>query len=963
MKAFRDTLIDCNLEDMGYEGDIFTWRRGLIRERLDRAVCDPRWSAMFPLAGVVHEDFGKSDHRPILIDTERLAGIQTQYSKAPLRFEARWLCESSIESIIQTAWDRAKLLHTGNSFREQTKEVHEALHEWDSTVLKGPRKRLRELQVELNLVMSGPLSDDALSKQRELQIQIENLLEQEEIYWVQRGRANWLRHGDQNTAFFHRFASGRRKRNFIKQLTNESGNIIDDQDQMMDIASGYFQHLFTSEVQDPDQGVIDKVLPCVTNEMNDILTAPYTREEVKKAMFNIGDLKAPGPDGLHAIFYKRFWHIIGEDLTDEVLLAVNSRVIPEGWNHTTIVLIPKVESPESITQFRPISLCNVVYKVIAKLLANRLKHILTDTITPNRSAFVPGRLITDNILVAYESYHTIKSKKTGKYGICAVKLDMHKAYDRVEWTFLQKILVRLGFDHSWVDLIMACVSSVRHEPHGGAVLEALLRDRSIAAPLLPEVDRNDLLAVGIWYIWWERRKAAHGEPVQNTARTAQSICALSLSYSRAKKKNADGIRHRWSKPKEDFVKLNVDAGFCEDSGTGSTGAILRDDRGAFLAASSSGIPFISDPASAEARALRDGLLLAAQIGCNRLEVVSDCLEMEASPPTTEFSNDLAKEIYRNCRESIVFVMFETKDTKLLESTLVRLNPKIKEEEKRRRCEQVRYATGFVVEEKEESIQIVTCAHPLDHVYTASAVSPVQSLNDMFMITVLCDHQELTFRENKRLGRDLTTAKITRIQCKEDMILLTVYKKQLLNFQDATCLSQHRPLAPSRYNIPALEGVVMVSWPPSMHRATAVGQISHGRRDYDDVFDKNKHGYKLKLLEVNITGIEEAAGAPLLDSQGGYVGMFHGKDKKKELSYFIAYPEIQSFISSSAPSVSILQNKEIAEPKSLSVSPVSIPQDKATAEPKSKYAKKRKGFELKQKASNANFEDKSKHRWI
>jgi hypothetical protein len=220
MKAFRDTLIDCNLEDMGYEGDIFTWRRGLIRERLDREVCDPRWSAMFPLAGVVHEDFGKSDHRPILIDTERMAGIQTQYSRAPLRFEARWLCESSIETIIQTAWDRAKLLHAGSSFREQTKEVHEALHEWDSTVLKGPRKRLRELRVELNLVMSGPLSDDALSKQRELQIQIENLSEQEEIYWVQRGRANWLRHGDQNTAFFHRFASGRRKRNFIKQLTN-----------------------------------------------------------------------------------------------------------------------------------------------------------------------------------------------------------------------------------------------------------------------------------------------------------------------------------------------------------------------------------------------------------------------------------------------------------------------------------------------------------------------------------------------------------------------------------------------------------------------------------------------------------------------------------------------------------------------------------------------------------------------
>jgi hypothetical protein len=116
--------------------------------------------------------------------------------------------------------------------------------------------------------------------------------------------------------------------------------------------------------------------------MNNSLCRVFTEEEIKKALFQTGDLKAPGPDGLHVVFYQRYWSLIGDDLTREVMQAVNTGVIPEGWNDTVVVLIPKVENAENISQFRPISLCNVVYKVILKLLTNRLKLILPDIIGP-----------------------------------------------------------------------------------------------------------------------------------------------------------------------------------------------------------------------------------------------------------------------------------------------------------------------------------------------------------------------------------------------------------------------------------------------------------------------------------------------------------------------------------------------------------------------------------------------------
>ncbi|XP_073358238.1 uncharacterized protein [Aegilops tauschii subsp. strangulata] len=166
--------------------------------------------------------------------------------------------------------------------------------------------------------------------------------------------------------------------------------------------------------------------------MRAVLEAEATREEVKAALDHIGDLKAPGPDGMPSIVYKQHWHFMGDKVVDEVLSVLNGGSIPEGWNDTMVVLIPKVKNPSRIKDLRPISLCSVIYKLVSKVIANRLKLVLPDIISDNQSAFVPGRMITDNVLIAYELSHYLLNKKKGQEGVAAVKADMSKAHDRVE---------------------------------------------------------------------------------------------------------------------------------------------------------------------------------------------------------------------------------------------------------------------------------------------------------------------------------------------------------------------------------------------------------------------------------------------------------------------------------------------------------------------------------------------------
>jgi len=206
---------------------------------------------------------------------------------------------------------------------------------------------------------------------------------------------------------FHSWAQHRRKINHIRSISDEQGRVWRKNKDVSRAFLSYYEQLFTAQSYGNVEECIRFVDSRITDEMNNWLLHNFSEEEVHRALFQIHPLKSPGPDGYLAVFYQKNWSMVGNDVCKAVLYYLNHGQLDEGLNTTNIVLIPKVNSPSKLTDYRPINLCNVLYKLIVKVLANRLKFILPQIISPEQSAFVSGRLITDNVIVAFENLHTM----------------------------------------------------------------------------------------------------------------------------------------------------------------------------------------------------------------------------------------------------------------------------------------------------------------------------------------------------------------------------------------------------------------------------------------------------------------------------------------------------------------------------------------------------------------------------
>jgi ribonuclease HI/exonuclease III len=464
--GFNNLIEELSLVDLDYNNGMYTWsnRRTGVQQvscKLDRFLT----SEAFLMEGVAMTstilDLSGSDHWPIQLWVD----IQATPGKKPFRFEQFWLDHPDFQQNIQKWWEQAAIPNGSKmyKFQQKLKNLKQKLKSWNKHTFGNifdSQKELKQQMEEIQRKIRDQGLTEAL-KEQEMKVSqhLETRKKQEEILWKQKSRIVWLKEGERNTSFFHRTAIQRRHSNKITQLTSEDGAIIQSHEDLEKTLIAHFQHRLTEPIQNRGEAIqkITRHVPAIiTEEQNAALLRPISIEEVDQALEDTPKCKAPGPDGFTSDFFHHCWPIIRQEVWEILEDSRATGQVLQALNATFITLIPKEGNALRPDQYRPIALCNVVYKLLTKVIARRLKPLLPAIISPEQSGYVEGRQIMDSVILAHEVIHSLQ--KTKRAGML-LKLDLSKAFDNLSWEFMQAMLTAFGFDHKWVSWILNLTSS------------------------------------------------------------------------------------------------------------------------------------------------------------------------------------------------------------------------------------------------------------------------------------------------------------------------------------------------------------------------------------------------------------------------------------------------------------------------------------------------------------------------
>lgn len=444
----------------------FTWSNAhndasMIQSRIDR----------FYIPIPIERIGGTTEILPTLPDISDHAGIVLHFNdeprtrrKPPAFFNKGLLANPDCKAALLASWKDVMKDETIGSWNQKMVQANTAIRLKSEELTKNQKKKWKatyQAQFEEIIAAEAELqanwgSREARNKLSEAQTNLHTVRQQKLQFQETAILSKWARVGDGCTKEFFEHHSSNKKPAPITFMLDK-GRPLTKQKELEDHILKFYKQLYKADEQVEANDAAREdcftfLQPTVTPEHNAKLLKPVTLEEVSEAVKQLPSGKAPGIDAIPAEFYQELLEDIDSDIFSFVSEAINQASISDELNVSKIALLPKTEDRSKIQNFRPISLLNTLYKVVAKIYANRMKPLLHHWILPSQTGFVPNRCILDNIFLAFEAIEwTLKSRQE----ISMLLLDFEKTYDRVSWAFLKQTMARMGFEDTWIQRVMS----------------------------------------------------------------------------------------------------------------------------------------------------------------------------------------------------------------------------------------------------------------------------------------------------------------------------------------------------------------------------------------------------------------------------------------------------------------------------------------------------------------------------